>query len=483
MQKNKHLFIGVVVAAVVVGAWLRVWNLPTHLILFGDAGHDLLTAHAALAENELPLLGIESSVPRFRQGPVTIWMLMGLQLLVGTNTFAITLAFAVISLLAVITWYEVLVTRTNEFTAAITTWLLAVSPLAVAQARMPYHTSPIVAAMVLFLWAQVRFAEKKRGGLFFGFLSWAMLFQFELAVAPLILVTVLIWYRDHKPKNGVMFRNQVAIAGSSLGLGLFPQILHDVTHGFEHLGGFAVWVMYRLVSFTGVTSGPSLFSLDRWLTTFQAFGMYYSRSLTVDFWPYAVLGLSFLGLSYFHLTKKLLQKGEVTHLAKVVWLSFSILALAYVIHGSPSEAYFPPFLVLIPSLIGFGLNALQPKARLMVFGLFILGGLVSSYQIYAQNFFVDTSNRFSYGPSWRQQQQVVSYIAEESENSFQLTTTHPAGKFEKYFDNLKWAHLSLGFEPVAVPTRVFVVETTQELDSYPNMKKRSFSTMHVYEIQ
>ena len=63
---------------VILGTLVRVYDLPNRAILFPDAGRDLLVAAQAVKENTLPLLGIPSSVPRFKQGPLTIWLQMGI---------------------------------------------------------------------------------------------------------------------------------------------------------------------------------------------------------------------------------------------------------------------------------------------------------------------------------------------------------------------------------------------------------------------
>ena len=89
LKKNSWMILIVMLAS-----WLRITQIDTQAILFGDAGRDLLVARQAVENNSLPLLGIPSSIPRFHQGPLTIWMQMAIYDLFGTQTLAFSVIFA-----------------------------------------------------------------------------------------------------------------------------------------------------------------------------------------------------------------------------------------------------------------------------------------------------------------------------------------------------------------------------------------------------
>src|SRR5688572_25820277 len=100
--RQNWMMIGVMVIATL----LRTWQLDTKAILFGDAAHDLLKAAHSVQTGEVPLLGIASSVPRFKQGPLTVWLEMCIYLLAGHKLLVYSLVFALISLVAVMGIYE-----------------------------------------------------------------------------------------------------------------------------------------------------------------------------------------------------------------------------------------------------------------------------------------------------------------------------------------------------------------------------------------
>jgi hypothetical protein len=70
-SRSELLFLGIVS----LGIFLRVWKLQETMIFFSDAGRDMIVSLDMAQHGKIPLLGIPSSVPQFRQGPVFIWMM------------------------------------------------------------------------------------------------------------------------------------------------------------------------------------------------------------------------------------------------------------------------------------------------------------------------------------------------------------------------------------------------------------------------
>src|SRR5258708_35161017 len=97
-----------IILIVILATLLRTWNLSSQMIFFGDAARDLTVAAQSVQTHQLPLLGIPSSVPRFHQGPLTIWMEMIVYLLFGHHLLAFGFCFAIVSVLAVIFLFELL---------------------------------------------------------------------------------------------------------------------------------------------------------------------------------------------------------------------------------------------------------------------------------------------------------------------------------------------------------------------------------------
>lgn len=414
-----------------VATIIRTWDLSNTAIFFDDAGHDLLIAKQSLEQKTLPLLGIASSVPRFKQGPVTIWYEMVLIKIFGFNLTLITLGFVALSLISLVLVYEFCDRYLNKRISMIATYLIALSPLAIAQARMPYHTNPIPLATVLFLFALVRLYEKRKHALFWAVLAWSFLFQFELAVFPTLLVIPWIMYRTKQLSFSWLKVHQ--LLGGFL-IGLLPQIIYDFTNRFSQLGLFIVWVGYRLVSLFG---GEHSFSGGKVVGTGQSFAKYGGRIFATDNLLIGLLALGLIVYSVMILVGQF-KKKKIKPAMEVILVFGSVLSIGYFLHGSPSEAYFPPFIVILPLLIAFALNQIfKNKSAFLTIAL--LGwGLISLRSVFAHRLFVSNPQPFSYGCSVKNQRQIVDFIAEHSDGDFKFDTTREIKKFAATFDNLRW---------------------------------------------
>lgn len=466
-----------IVLIVLLATWLRVWHLDTNGLLFGDAGHDILSAISAVETKQLPLLGIESSVPRFKQGPVTVWIHMGIHLLVNRDLYWHWLVFALIGTAAVIGVYEFGQLYVSNKVSLLASVLVATSPLAIAHSRMAYHITPIPLMTVLFLAATTRLAQKKTGALFWAVLAWAGLFQFELAVTPLFLVILYFLYQQKR----LLQKDTFVQIGKGIFIGLLPQIIFDLTHRFTHLGGFLLWVGYRVVSLA--PTGSHSFSLSTIVQVGNLFTTYWGRVISFDQPILSVIYLSLVALTLYHslhsYRQKKLSAGITTVLA-----SFLVLSIGYLLHGSPSEAYFPPFIVLLPLIAAFGICELPTYSQKILTGLMIGLAVFNTAQVVHHHFFMDVSNPFSYGYGVGEQRQIIAYATQKFGNGYYFETTHPAGSFANYFDNLRllaWENKSI--ENTVTGQPLFIETKESSLNTYPNAVKVSFPSVDLYYLR
>jgi 4-amino-4-deoxy-L-arabinose transferase-like glycosyltransferase len=465
-----------IVAIVVLATVLRVWQLDTLGIFFGDAGHDILSAIEAVEKKSIPLLGIESSVPRFKQGPVTVWLHMLLLVLPGKSLFIHWLFFALIGVAAVIAVYEFCVVYLNKKVALLASFLLAISPMAVAHSRMAYHVTPIPLMMVLFLVAVIHLAHKKKGGLFWATLTWAGLFQFELAVAPLLLIIAYLAYKQRTTLNKKSLHQFL----QGLLLGLAPQIIFDLTHRFAHLGGFALWVVYRVVSLA--PTGKHQFSVTTVINVSQTFFKYWGRIFSVQPGVVTLLFL-FILLATGIVCWRQFRNKKLPLAMEMIILSTLVLTGSYFIHGGPSEAYFPPFLIVLPIIIAYGISQLTGFLWRLSTVLLALFAVFTCVQISSNTFFVGQTNSFGYDYGIGEQRDIVAHIAKQTNQQFVFATTREGGKFANYFDNLRviaWEQ-NLTEQPETGHT-VFIEGKESPLRSYPNMKKSIFPSVDLYQL-
>lgn len=457
-----------------VATIIRTWDLSNTAIFFDDAGHDLLIAGQSLEEKSLPLLGIASSVPRFKQGPITIWYEMFLIKVFGENLTLIALGFVALSLISLVLVYEFCDRYLSKRISMIATYLMALSPFAIAQARMPYHTNPIPLATVLFLFSLVRLYQKKQHSLFWAVLAWAFLFQFELAVFPTLLVIPWVLYRTKQLGFSWAKIRQVVFG---IFIGLLPQIIYDLTHRFSQLGLFIVWVGYRLVSLFG---GEHSFSGDKVVGTLTSFAKYGGRIFSTDNLLIGLIALCLIIYAVVVLVKQF-KKKKIEPAMEVILVFGSVLCLGYFLHGSPSEAYFPPLIVVLPLLVSFILNHIFKNKSAFLTAVLLVWGLINIRSVFAHRLFVSNSQSFSYGCSIKNQRQMVDFITNQSHGDFKFDTTRDMRKFAATFDNLRWLAKENSASENSQSKKVFYIEgNNSPLLLETEIKVRHFGCSDIY---
>jgi 4-amino-4-deoxy-L-arabinose transferase-like glycosyltransferase len=472
------LMAGVMVLATL---W-RVWNIDQTAILFSDAGRDLLVAADSVKQGTLPLLGIPSSVPRFHQGPVTIWLEMAGFLVWGSWHLGYSLLFALISIAAVLFAFWWLEKAEGTFAGVVSAVLLAASPLAIAHGRMVYHITPLPLTTLMYLaslwWVATSVTEGKGASWRWVVATAAgwLMFQFELATTPLLLL--LLYVRGKQALQGTKVWQWWWLRSVLLGtvVGLWPQLLYDVTHRFSHLGGFVVWLVYRSVSALWLPSqhglGPSKF-----VTAFQYLWVYFQRFFGFD---QVLVSVLFLGLVLVAVAWQLkVWRRERTTAGELITIGWLLLVGGYIVHGTPSEAYFPPLLALAIVLLASSVTALPSMAKKWVALLCFTLLLNTALYLPKAHWWVDTTSPWQYGQSIGVQREMMTTIYQHAGQQFTLDTTAPGKMFPSYFDNLKWVGLTLDHSISDGGERVFIENLDSELLSYPGAKSMIFSTQAV----
>ena len=470
------------IVVVAVATWLRVWQLDTTAIFFGDAAHDLITASQAVHQFQLPLLGIASSDPRFHQGPITIWWEMLMIYLGINNLWGISLSLALISLIAVIGLYELMSTQISHRSGQIASLILAVSPLAVAHARMTYHITPLPLMTVIWLWASTKISAQSTWRWLIWGLSWAGIFQFELATFPLLGVAGWIFWRT-KSWLVVGWPRKLGWLITGLGFGLWPQIWYDLTHNWSQLGGFSWWVIRQIVTFgwgkNQQLAGPNLIDTGRTIVT------YWSRIFAVDALPIGLVWLIIGSISCYWLSKKIYNRFSrpipQLSLIEISLVSIWLLLVGMVVQGSPSEAYFPPLLILIPAVTGYGLSLFKKRWAKVIPGSIWIWAVITGVKIYQHHFFVGQDNGFSYGPSVEDQRQIITLSHRLTNGNFRFMTSDSAGKFPNYFDNLRWLAGEQGWaENIQTGWPIVIDQPGSLLNNYPAITKFTIGPREIY---
>ncbi len=463
----------ILVLLIGLATFLRTYQLETHGIFFFDAGHDLLAAHQAVESGTLPLVGITSSRPWLHQGPLAIWLEMLVMVFFGTSTLAQHTFFALLSIAAIIVLYELVTIHLSKKAAYYAVAILAVSPLAIAASRMPYHTTPIPLATVCYLWALTALWKNySPTKLVLVVLSGLLLFQFELSNAPLLILIPYVFIRKKYPIN-------IKILSLAIGVGLLavlPQLLYPLMGGTNQVFEFGKWFIAQILERFQV----GISSDNKTINTLQAFWLFGGRMFGVDSIALSLIGfVTTLAASIFAAFK--LYKKDLPPVVEVALVCFVVLVGAYFVAGPPSEAYFPPFFILVPILLGYFFSQQRTNIQIGVSTALVLFIVVNVYGVFAANFFVMNNRAFQYDSVGEHRAIAHTLHSRTNQKPYRLTTTyqselvHPA-----FFDHIRWLTVAEGLQQPATSGRLYYLEMNADPQPAQTIIIQKFSTKTLY---
>lgn len=392
---------------------LRFYRISSLFSFEGDVAWDYFSAKQFLTGGKFPLIGISSSVPWLHQGAFFTYILIVLLGLFKFNPIAPPIFC---SLLGIATTFLVFWLGKKFFSAKAGLWaafFYAFSPLAIAYDRFPYHLSPIAFFTCLFFLSLYQ-ALKKPKFFILSALLLGVLLQFE--IANLVLVPVL----------GVFFgwqRRRISVSLLVLAILAFllpwlPKIVYDFFSGFTQTLGLAAWLGHKLLPFgfwPDIGQGPS-FSL---LNNLQTLSYLLSRLIfpASGWFSLFFLGI-FLGFFFLSPPKK-----------KSFWLICSWLAfplLGFLLHGSPSESYFPVWFPLVALLSGYSFSLV--KGKWLFRGSFLLAlfwAYGSSLYLLKNDFLLGYKAYFSL-------RKVAEYVIADASGAYNLV---PVGSYAEFPSN------------------------------------------------
>src|SRR3990170_7826448 len=123
------------VFAVVLGTFLRLYRLEENLVFHGELGHNYLAIKDFIIERTVPLLGPPTSHPWLAFGPLYYWIMAPIMVLARFDPRAGSLVMAFLSSAALVLAYGVLRRLFNKRIATLSTFLMAISPAWISLAR------------------------------------------------------------------------------------------------------------------------------------------------------------------------------------------------------------------------------------------------------------------------------------------------------------------------------------------------------------
>jgi hypothetical protein len=326
--------------------------------------------------------------------------------------------------------------------------------------------------MVLFLWSLVALWQKfTLKQLFLSILAWIVLFQFEISNAPLALLIPFVLIR----KRYRLTLKQILGCAGVLLIGFLPQLFAALRGESNQLVAFGKWAASQ--SSEAVTAVGSS-SFDKIVQTGKAFWLYGGRLFGVDSSVLSVLGglllVGSLGFCVYQIIKK-----KLPPLVELTLLAFSVLTAAYCVVGSPSEAYFPPYFILVPILIGYLFSSLASKFKVVATFMVVLLLVVNSVVIVRSNFFVQNGKAFQYD-SVGEHRQIAKLLALRSSGATYQLRSWSVPDLPNFLDHIKWLALEIGGAQAGDSGRLYYVEGSDQQPPPQTILIQKFPTKTVY---
>lgn len=189
LSKEKALLL----AAILIGTFLRFVNLSQNLTLIDDQAWFYLSARDALIYGKFPLLGITASITWLHQGPLYTFMLMPSFIFSNFSPIAPAYFTGLFTSLNIILLYFLAAKLFNRTAGLVAAVIFAFHPFIVLQSRFPYHTTPVFFFIPIFF---LLFLKNRLflAGLFLGFLYQLHLltFIFWVFIKPKMLPGFLL---------------------------------------------------------------------------------------------------------------------------------------------------------------------------------------------------------------------------------------------------------------------------------------------------
>jgi len=348
-----------VFAAVILGLYLRLFNINNGMQFIGDQGWFYLSARDLLIHGNIPLIGITSSHTWLHQGPLWTYLLSIFLLIFNFNPVSGAYLTTIFGIITIYLIYKISSELFSKEIGLIASFLYATSSLIVLFERTPFDPSIIPLFSLLYFLALIKWV--KGNIIFFPILILllAILYNLELATFILFFPFVLIFiYGFWKKENWVLRLKDKKIAFYSFLLFILPMspvIIYDFSNGFKQTIVFFAWTLYKPFSFLVHNhNGNFIFNL------YVVINFLSVSIQKLIFEQNLYIALLILVVSLIYLVFKLKKKQETADL--ILFLLLLVSFGGILLNQTPSDAYLPivfPLVIICVSIFLYYLFSLN----------------------------------------------------------------------------------------------------------------------------
>lgn len=384
----------VLMAAILLGAFLRFYEINQTFYLIPDAGWFYLSARDLIVDGKIPLVGPPTSHPWIHHGPLWTYTLAILLYLFNFNPIMPAYYMASLGVLTIYIMYKVASTLFSERVGMIAVFLYASAPLVIRNSQNPYHTSPIPFFSLLFIYSLYQWVHNRK----YYFLPITtfligVLYNHEITTIALSgIVVPIVFYGLVRKKRYItdLFNKKkiVLLSITTLLIPMIPFIIYDISHGYRQTFVFFAWLVYRIVKFPIALFQPSTDGSA--MSIMNPEFAYFLRSIFFAENTMIAVMLLFISVVFPALVFGVNYKNKKLRFAEILlFASISVALLGLFMHRVPIEADWMlvvPFLIISLSVFFSKYMNHNRNISYMVLGVVVSIVIINSYfHIHYQN--------------------------------------------------------------------------------------------------
>jgi 4-amino-4-deoxy-L-arabinose transferase-like glycosyltransferase len=357
MKKKVSLIL--LIAILLLAAFLRLYMISDYMTFLGDEGRDMLVAKGIL-EGDFTLLGPRASAGDFFLGPIYYYMIAPWLWLFRYDPVGPSVMVGLLSV--VTTWLIYFVGKKwfNQATGMFAAALYAVSPVVINYSHSSWNPNvlPFFSLLLLFLLVKAITLAKATKyfiavGLLLGIALQLHYLALFLGVVVFFYVLFATWYHTKKFLLLLLMKRYLQIFVGFL-IGFSPFLAFEIRHGFPNIKTIGKFIFSDTAQ-KGYETGGTFFSTitDVFFRIFAKLVFYFPSQDRLDLFTPAQLNL--FGTFVMVVTVAALitlvkfTKNKLVLLLLVLWLFFGVLLFGF--YKKAIYDYYFTFLFPLPFFI------------------------------------------------------------------------------------------------------------------------------------
>ncbi len=389
---------------------LRFYRIPQNLVFHGELGDNYLNIKNFIANKEVPLLGPPTSHPWLSFSPLYYWVFVPILYLFKFNPAAGPYFFAFENLILIAVNFWVVKKILNSKVAAISSYLIAISPLWMSLTR----ESRFFSLSIIFLYPVLYLLIKNPKKFFLNGIFLGLSLSFHLTPLFLVPFCLFVYFLNKNLNLKSVFKFLAGIFLTQV-----PFLIYNITHKFVMLIKFLEWVPYRAVT------SQKAFSVS----TFYDF---IAKSFVANTKFLSSLVFLLFIITFIYLAIKFYKNKKSPIFILISW--FITGAVSLFIHGNPPSHYLMPLYFVPIIIVSYTLSKIN---RYILLAVLIAITFINLKYYFSNNWFYIPQDKIENNllVPFRMQKEVSKFIINDAKGEkFNLSRVGYSDQFQDNYD-------------------------------------------------